>query len=101
MIVEFDIYQSILKPLRIDSEELKKEFLRSQRALTNLGKLDLKIFDTKSSILEVKEYVRVPKLIKELWKHHKVYMRDEVIYRFRIKIEYDENFMRILKKISI
>lgn len=88
-----NIFQSFIKPLNRDSENLKKEFTRSQRALKNLEPIELDVNETLTSVMEVKQLEKLPTDLITVWGIHKRYQREELVYHFKIKVSYKkQNF---------
>lgn len=98
MTTTINIYQSFIKPLNRDSENLKKEFTRSQRALKNLEPIELKVDETLTSVMEVEELEKLPDNLETTWGIHKRYQREEIVYHFKIKVSYEKQFFEDLEK---
>lgn len=93
-----NIFQSFITPLNRDSESLKKEHIRSQRALKNLEPIELKVNETMTSVMEVNVLDKIPTDLKTIWGIHKKYRREEVIYHFKIKVSYKKQYFEDLEK---
>ncbi|APX99718.1 HEPN domain-containing protein [Lacinutrix venerupis] len=98
MTTTINIYQSFIKPLNRDSENLKKEFTRSQRALKNLEPIELKVNETLTSVMEVEELEKLPDNLETTWGIHKRYQREEIVYHFKIKVSYEKQYFEDLEK---
>src|SRR5260221_8298209 len=96
--VEYNIYQSLPIPVRADADEVKTQYLRGVGDLSNLEGLEFPLSDTTKSSLTVKRLFRLPNDIHKFWKWNKVYMRQEVYFRFTIKIVFEEQYYEQIEK---
>ncbi|UTW66141.1 hypothetical protein KFE94_16030 [bacterium SCSIO 12643] len=92
------IFQSFIKPLNRDSENLKKEFVKSQRDLKKLKPIELNVGETLTSVMEVKELDKIPANLKTLWGINRKYIREETFYQFKIRVTYNKQYFEDLEK---